>query len=347
MKTVAILCSLSLALTACALSTLPGAQFSSTASMWPKSGLVTGKRIQSPAFSPDGKEIVFSLSSKTSSSLYKINADGTNLTLIGNSGGFDHSPVFTPDGKSIVFSSARDGKNSNLFVMKADGSEKASITTGPYHDFSPVISPDGSKVYFARSMFFGNYSPVAAPGWHNNDIYSVNLDGTGFTQITYKRFYRVGNLSTHPDGRRLLVEIPTPSEAHSIWTLNIESPTDLVPVEPDLGEYRTILSSLGGSGKYAELRHPMFSPDGTSLVFTWRRNAFGGNKEGIFIMNLETKRVSRIADMDSLIWSGPSFSPDGGRIVFSTLETDPLLRDSPNLWIVNSDGTGTRAVNFR
>jgi len=53
--------------------------------------------------------------------------------------------------------------------MDADGSNQTRLMTNPADDREPAWSPDGSKLAFAR----------------NFEIYAMNADGTGQTQLTH------------------------------------------------------------------------------------------------------------------------------------------------------------------
>lgn len=312
-----------------------------------QSSLLMGKKIESPVFSPDGNEIVFSLHSETGRSLYKVNIDGTNLTMLSKQGAYDTNPIYSSDGKTILFSSMSDGKQADICLMKSDGSDKVCLTAGQDHDFNPIFSPDGARIYFVRAKFFGNYSPIALPSWHDNDVYSINVDGTGLTRITHKGFYRLVNLSIHPDGTKLLARVTTEDKSHSMWIISLDDTNRLEPVEPILDEYKTTVPLLSMTSIQSDkLFDPMFSPDGKSLLFTWEGHYPRTASSEVFIMDLETRRAKRITSLGMLIWGEPSFSHDGKLVVFATLRTDPLLRCIPSLWIVNKDGSDLRAVNL-
>ncbi len=82
-----------------------------------------GKANWAPAFTPDGKKIVFASNHKTERgfpfNLYLINLDGTGLECITHDGSFDAFPMFSPDGKKFIFSSNRNnggGHDTNVFV---------------------------------------------------------------------------------------------------------------------------------------------------------------------------------------------------------------------------------------
>jgi len=76
-----------------------------------------------PAFSPDGKKILFASNRNNCGSrqfeLFLINADGTGLEQVTNFGGFTSFPEFSPDGRKLVFVSdwkAKTRYEFNIFV---------------------------------------------------------------------------------------------------------------------------------------------------------------------------------------------------------------------------------------
>jgi len=126
-------------------------------------------RGESPAFSPDGRRIAFTLvneSAPQDRQIYVVNADGTHLRQLTfhNSEGFgenNSTPDWSPDGREIAFDSTRGG-GSGIYVMKADGSKLRRLTNidpGPgTHpttvrsdiDTHAIFSPNGSKIVFSR-----------------------------------------------------------------------------------------------------------------------------------------------------------------------------------------------------
>src|SRR2546422_274943 len=77
----------------------------------------------------------------------------------------------------IAFTSDRDGSNFNIFKMSASGDANGTIaptqlTTNFGHDGFPAWSPDGSKIAFSTDQD------------GNNEIYTMNADGTNQTDRT-------------------------------------------------------------------------------------------------------------------------------------------------------------------
>lgn len=87
-----------------------------------------------PAFSPDGKRIIFSSSNRETkpdgsfvegSFVYVMNADGSNLTKVGNVNGF--FARFSPDGKKIAYIAGKFPETA-VYIANADGSNQTNLT---------------------------------------------------------------------------------------------------------------------------------------------------------------------------------------------------------------------------
>jgi len=60
-----------------------------------------------PAWSPDGKKIVFMSDRDGDIEIYVVNADGTHLKRLTHAPGRDAHPAFSRDGRKIAFQSPR------------------------------------------------------------------------------------------------------------------------------------------------------------------------------------------------------------------------------------------------
>lgn len=90
----------------------------------------------SPAFSPDGKTIIFSYAVRADASydLYAMNADGKNVRQLTKTLGVgEQDAVFSPNGTAIAYAAwARDETTPRVIKAKADGSAAKSIDTLGY-----------------------------------------------------------------------------------------------------------------------------------------------------------------------------------------------------------------------
>ncbi|MFC1481237.1 TolB family protein [Candidatus Neomarinimicrobiota bacterium] len=141
-----------------------------------------------PRFSHNGSTIIY-LSSNPSGyiAICTIGIDGSNLTnLTGDTtyylnqyfpseygpGSIDSGPVPSPDGSLISFVSEIPGQGIDLFTMTSIGTEQTNLTPFGGLSMGPVFNPSGTKIAF-RSF------PSI-----NNDIFVMNVDGSGLTNLT-------------------------------------------------------------------------------------------------------------------------------------------------------------------
>ncbi len=306
-----------------------------------------GKTIESGRFSPDGKVIVFAVRDDTSSRLYTVNADGTNLVPLSADKNWDYHPAFSPDGTRIVFGSRRDwskerGGPGNVCIMKADGTDRVFLTTSDGHEYNPVFSPDGRKIFFLRADTFRSYSPIVQPYWHDIDIYSINVDGSGLTQLSYQRFRRISDMSILPDGQTVLAHIGESKSAYSVWMIPVENAGQRKPVCPEFVKGKRsgsffIDGHLGSqSPTCGALGYPHISTDGKWILF---QSMIGE----LFVMDVAANRATRVLKLNTAI-KYASFSGDASQIVFSTYVLGLLIDGAPHLWVVNRDGSNGRNV---
>jgi Tol biopolymer transport system component len=126
---------------------------------------------------PPAPEILFN----SGGNIYMMDADGANPTLVlGSTGASTTAPAMTPGGRIVFNGSLASGPG--IYLVNADGSglefvfPLASLLNGG-PTVSPVPSPDGSyKILFADNTPDGY-----------TDLFLVNLDGTGFVQLTDTR----------------------------------------------------------------------------------------------------------------------------------------------------------------
>jgi Tol biopolymer transport system component len=116
-----------------------------------------------PAFSPDGKKLVFRSSRSGHLDLFTMNTDGSELRQLTNDAAVDTFPVFSPSGDAIAFTSDRDGeadrfgyRTTDIYLMqlKPDGSagDIRRLTTSTGHDAHPFYSPDGKWIVYTSEQ---------------------------------------------------------------------------------------------------------------------------------------------------------------------------------------------------
>lgn len=163
--------------------------------------------IRQPAWSPDGKKIVFQSYRSGIYHLWTVAPDGSQLTEL-TSGDFDdREPHWSPDGKSIVFSSDRSG-NYDLWRIDLASGALEQLTIDQANDYSPAYSPDGKSVAYIserpagrgvwalrldsaanprpETMLTATNAPAAAPSWSPNGksiVYQVGDRQSGRAEL--------------------------------------------------------------------------------------------------------------------------------------------------------------------
>jgi serine/threonine-protein kinase len=106
-----------------------------------------------PAWSPDGRHIVYQSDCGGSYDIWIVSSSGGNPTQLTRTSGTDErEPDWSPDGSQIVYraSAVRSDRNADgeLWMMNANGSNQQRLGGKTILGRSPTWSPDGQKVLF-------------------------------------------------------------------------------------------------------------------------------------------------------------------------------------------------------
>jgi TolB protein len=126
----------------------------------------------SPAFSPDGKKIVFSTGRAGNPHIYVMNVDGSGVRRITSKGNYNTEPEWSPRGDRIVFTGrVTDGSSIDIVTVNPDGSDLRRLTGGQRRNESPTWSPDGRNIAFSSDRTGRKY------------IYVMTSAGTQLTRL--------------------------------------------------------------------------------------------------------------------------------------------------------------------
>jgi TolB protein len=140
-----------------------------------------------PAWSRDGRRIVFVSARDGVAHLFVMNSDGTGTRRLTNTKKNDGRASWSPDGKFIVFS--REGA---LFRIPAAGGTAERVGKGFGSAADPVYSPDGRLIAY----------DYRKPGFSIREVYLMNADGTGVRRLT--TLDQVSGIPAwSPDGKRV------------------------------------------------------------------------------------------------------------------------------------------------
>ncbi len=145
-----------------------------------------------PCISGYGTKIAFNGDGE----IFVVNSDGTGLTQLTYNMRSIYHPSISGDGTKIAFYSEVDG-DWEIFLVTFDGSSWSSpiqLTYNTVPDISPSISGDGSKIAFSSDL-------------NDREIFVVNSDGTGLTQLTHNNEYEYDSSpSISGDGSKIAFE---------------------------------------------------------------------------------------------------------------------------------------------
>jgi Tol biopolymer transport system component len=327
--------------------------------------LIQGKRsaldVQAPAWSRDGRTIVFVSWRDGNGEVYAMDADGSGPRNLTQHPAKDVRPAWSPDGRRIAFVSRRDG-NGEVYVMNADGSQKRNLTRDRANDDYPTWSPDGRRIAFLRGRLHSNRVPgLGVHRWYTYHLYVMNADGSGLRRLTRnpKNLAGTYRLVWSPDGRTIYVGRYLVSADGSgarrlpyipftaVWSPDGRriafartrgrtgsgpccdaSPADIYVMNADGSGTRKLTHNAGYNAE------PAWSPDGRKIAF---RSTRDGNRE-IYVMNANgsnQRNLTRNPAQDNR----PSWSPDGRRIAFVSNRDGRL-----EAHVMNADGSGQRSL---
>jgi TolB protein len=162
----------------------------------------------SPTWSPDGSQVMFSSSMQGNPALYVTDASGNRpkrLTFASN--GADTSPAWNPKtGQLVAFVSDRGGVPM-LYLMNSDGTDTRKIDLPDMgYVIDPAWSPNGQLLAFSWRRPSGNY-----------DIYIMDIVSHQIRELT-RDSGRNERPSWAPDGRHIVFE-STRGGTRQIWTM--------------------------------------------------------------------------------------------------------------------------------
>ena len=316
------------------------------------------ERVSAPAVSPDGRTIVFTVTThsmednKANADLWTVPVDGgaPPRRLTWNPGP-DGGAVFSPDGSRIAFVSKRGDAPAQLHVLSLGGGEAEPVTDLPVPVSDPRWLPDGQRIAFVASTWPDLDADFGAV---RKRLEERKKDDVGAI-VSDNRLYRfwdrwledgtaphifVVDLRTRqitdllPGSRRLMDLTDgggdfdvSPDGTRIVFSANATDPpyrtlhADLFAVSTSGGE----VTSLTADHPADDLR-PRFSPDGRFLV--WGRT-MRPDHDADFVRlvrrDLATGETVELTPGWDAAPAGWTITPDGRSVVFSAEERGLVL----------------------
>ena len=290
------------------------------------------KGVGEPALSPDGRTIVFTVSTtdlaaaKKATNLWRVDADGSNLTRLTFTEGADTHPRFSPDGRTIGFLSTRSG-DPQLYFLPLSGGEAEKKTDVPGGVGGFFFSPDGKRVALVAEV----HPSCGADAACNKKADEAREKGKMNAHLADRLLFRHWNAWRDDKRSHVLLLDTTKSEGNL---------RDLTPGDADVPAY-----ALGGEAELA------FSPDGKTLVFSSNRDeaiAVSTNSD-LFEVDVDAPDAAlaspRRLTGTNAAWDGsPAFSPDGSFLAYRAQKTPGFESDLFRISLVDRKAGTTHAL---
>ena len=284
-------------------------------------------------------KMVFASNREGVMQIYVMNADGSNVVRLTNSGANDDFPRWSPNGAKILFQSDRDHLDTgymDVYVMNADGTGVTRLTTDASDDSFASWSPDGSRIVFQNIGNGVDYQ-----------VWAMNADGSSPINLTNSSSSD-GEPSWSPDGTKIAFASDRDHAGFdSVYVMNSNGSN----------QHRITFS-----GDTVDDTQPVWSRDGSRIVFvstrdttteTWQETDDDGNyitkskvhiNKEVYVMNADGSAQTRLTN-DLANDDCPAWSPDGSKIVFRSDRERDCCDPSAQVWTMNTDGSGLTNIS--
>ena len=183
-------------------------------------------------------------------------------------------------------------------------------------DLTPAWSPDGTRLVYYRELNDRNY-----------DIFTVNVDGSGETNLTNTEGFFEFDPDWAPNGLKIAFE-----------------GTGFIPEPPTLPQPQIFTMDPDGSDKVSVTLlgfnfDPVFSPDSSKIVFSSVRDAQTLGSD-IYVTNADGSGQTMLTNTVIVFETSPHWSADGSMIVYVLDPDNPGFSGTADIYVMQANGAG-------
>jgi TolB protein len=263
-------------------------------------------------------------------------------------GGENAEAYFSHDGKRLIFQSTRDGRTCDQqYIMNVDGRNLRRVSNGLGKTTCGYFMNGDRKIFYASSDALEKVCPPrpdASKGyvWRLDpfDIYTAREDGSHRRRLTQFGVYTAEGVLS-PDGKRIVFTSLKGGDL-DIYVMNIDG-TGQKQLTHETGYDGGPWWSPDGKQIVYRANHPKSDAELAAYKDLLAQRLVRPNKMDLWLMNADGSNKRQITRLGAASF-GPSWTPDGKRIIFSSNHhTDPKLGNF-DLFLIKPDGSGLEQV---
>ena len=188
--------------------------------------------------SSDGTRLCFSSDRSGENAIYVMDLGSGAVSSISDPGWWSYGPTWSAR-DLIAYFSRKGGNRLNIWTVRPDGSQARQMTERPGDSRQPWWSPDGATLALS-----------ADGGTGSSQIWLTAADGLAARAVTTRGDWQQPVWS--PDSRRLAVSVKVDAPCFRIMVIDLDG-SSIRPIQQP---------------EAVDNVHPIWSPDGASIVFS-------------------------------------------------------------------------------